>query len=255
MDRYRNKTTYDATTGEMRDEKRTLNMLEDFWMPRREGGKGTEITTLQGGQNLGNIEDVEYFQNKLYQAMNVPASRMRPDNSLNFGRQSEITRDEIKFSKFISRIRKKFTELFDDLLKTQLLLKNIMSEEDWNKIKEDIYYEFTQDVYFAEAKNAEIMRNRLDLLNAIQPHVGIYFSREYVYNNILHFDEEDIEKMQQEIDSDPKLQEMLAAQQGQGQDQSGQPLTQPTTQSPAPYDPNNPVVEDTINNVRLLRGN
>ena len=147
MDRYRNKTTYDATTGEMRDEKRTLNMLEDFWMPRREGGKGTEITTLQGGQNLGNIEDVEYFQNKLYQAMNVPASRMRPDNSLNFGRQSEITRDEIKFSKFISRIRKKFTELFDDLLKTQLLLKNIMSEEDWNKIKEDIYYEFTPVSY------------------------------------------------------------------------------------------------------------
>jgi hypothetical protein len=253
MDRYRNKTTYDATTGEMRDEKRTLNMLEDFWMPRREGGKGTEITTLQGGQNLGNIEDVEYFQNKLYQAMNVPASRMRPDNSLNFGRQSEITRDEIKFSKFISRIRKKFTELFDDLLKTQLLLKNIMSEEDWNKIKEDIYYEFTQDVYFAEAKNAEILRNRLDLLNAIQPHVGTYFSREYVYNNILHLDEEEIEQMQQEIDNDPKLQEMLAAQQAQpGQDQ---PLTQPTTQSPAPYDPNNPVVEDTINNVRLLRGN
>jgi hypothetical protein len=252
MDRYRNKTTYDATTGEMRDEKRTLNMLEDFWMPRREGGKGTEITTLQGGQNLGNIEDVEYFQNKLYQAMNVPASRMRPDNSLNFGRQSEITRDEIKFSKFISRIRKKFTELFDDLLKTQLLLKNIMSEEDWNKIKEDIYYEFTQDVYFAEAKNAEILRNRLDLLNAIQPHVGTYFSREYVYNNILHLDEEEIEQMQQEIDSDPKLQEMLAAQQTQpGQDQ---PLTQTTTQTPAPYDPNNPVVEDTINNVRLLRG-
>lgn len=252
MDRYRNKTTYDATTGEMRDEKRTLNMLEDFWMPRREGGKGTEITTLQGGQTLGQIEDVEYFQNKLYQAMNVPASRMRSDNSLNFGRQSEITRDEIKFSKFISRIRKKFTELFDDLLKTQLLLKNIMSEEDWNKIKEDIYYEFTQDVYFAEAKQAEIMRNRLDLLNAIQPHVGTYFSREYVYNNILHFDEEDIEKMQQEIDNDPKLQEMLAAQQAQpGQDQ---PLTQPT-QTPEPYDPNNPVVEDTINNVRLLRGN
>jgi hypothetical protein len=252
MDRYRNKTTYDATTGEMRDEKRTLNMLEDFWMPRREGGKGTEITTLQGGQNLGNIEDVEYFQNKLYQAMNVPASRMRPDNSLNFGRQSEITRDEIKFSKFISRIRKKFTELFDDLLKTQLLLKNIMSEEDWNKIKEDIYYEFTQDVYFAEAKQAEILRNRLDLLNAIQPHVGTYFSREYVYNNILHLDEEEREKMQQEIDNDPKLQEMLAAQQTQpGQDQ---PLTQPTTQTPAPYDPNNPVVEDTINNVRLLRG-
>lgn len=252
MDRYRNKITYDAGTGEIRDEKKTLNMLEDFWMPRREGGKGTEITTLQGGQTLGQIEDVEYFQNKLYQALNVPASRMRPDNSLNFGRQSEITRDEIKFSKFISRVRKKFTELFDDLLKTQLLLKNIMSEEDWKKIKEDIYYDFTQDVYFAEAKQAEIMRNRLDLLNAIQPHVGIYFSREYVYNNVLHLDEEEREKMQQEIDNDPKLQEMMAAQQAQPGE--NQPLTQPTSQTPAPYDPNNPVVEDTINNVRLLRG-
>jgi len=255
MDRYRNKTTYDATTGEMRDEKRTLNMLEDFWMPRREGGKGTEITTLQGGQNLGNIEDVEYFQNKLYQALNVPVGRMRPDNNMNFGRQSEITRDEIKFSKFISRLRKKFTEIFDDLLKTQLLLKNIMSEEDWNRIREDIYYQFSQDVYFAEAKESEILRNRIELLNAIQPYVGSYFSREYVFNNVLRLNEEEIEKMQQEIDADPKLQQMLQDQ--QGQDQQGQSLTQPGApqgSAPTPYDPNNPVVEDTINNVRVLRG-
>jgi hypothetical protein len=254
MDRYRNKVTYDATTGEMRDEKKTLNMLEDFWMPRREGGKGTEITTLDGGQNLGNIEDIEYFQNKLYQALNVPASRMKPDNTMGFGRQSEITRDELKFSKFISRVRRKFTELFDDLLKTQLLLKNIMSEDDWKKIKEDIYYEFTQDVYFAEAKEAEIQRNRIDLLNQINPFVGTYFSREYVYDRILHLTEEEWDEMQEQIKADTELQQQMAAQQGQGPD--GQPQDQqPSGDQPAPYNPDNPVVEtSTINNVRILKG-
>ena len=252
MDRYRNKVTYDATTGEMRDEKKTLNMLEDFWMPRREGGKGTEITTLDGGQNLGNIEDIEYFQNKLYQALNVPASRMKPDNTMGFGRQSEITRDELKFSKFISRVRRKFTELFDDLLKTQLLLKNIMSEEDWNKIKEDIYYEFTQDVYFAEAKEAEIQRNRIDLLNQINPFVGTYFSREYVYDRILHLTEEEWDEMQEQIKADTDLQQQMAAQQGP----DGQPQDQqPSGDQPAPYNPDNPVVESaTINNVRIFKG-
>ena len=254
MDRYRNKVTYDATTGEMRDEKKTLNMLEDFWMPRREGGKGTEITTLDGGQNLGNIEDIEYFQNKLYQALDVPASRMRPDTTMGFGRQSEITRDELKFSKFISRVRRKFTELFDDLLKTQLLLKNIMSEEDWNKIKEDIYYEFTQDVYFAETKNAEIMRNRIDLLNSINPFVGTYFSREYVYDRVLHLTEEEWDEMQDQIKADTELQQQMAAQPGQGPD--GQPQDQPPTgDQPAAYNPDNPVVETaTINNVRVFKG-
>jgi hypothetical protein len=252
MDRYRNKVTYDATTGEMRDEKKTLNMLEDFWMPRREGGKGTEITTLDGGQNLGNIEDIEYFQNKLYQALNVPASRMRPDNTMGFGRQSEITRDELKFSKFISRVRRKFTELFDDLLKTQLLLKNIMSEDDWKKIKEDIYYEFTQDVYFAEAKNAEIQRNRIDLLNQINPFVGTYFSREYVYDKILQLSEEEWDEMQEQIKADTELQQKLTTQQGL----DGQPQDQqPSGDQPAPYNPDNPVVEtSTINNVRILKG-
>ena len=171
MDKYRNKITYDASTGEVRDEKRTLSMLEDFWMPRREGGKGTEITTLDGGANLGEINDVNYFQNKLYQSLNVPLSRLKPDTGMNFGRQAEISRDELKFSKFVSRLRKKFGELFDDLLRTQLLLKGVMSEQDWDLIKEDIYYDFTKDAYMAEAKEAEIMRNRIDLLNQVVPYV------------------------------------------------------------------------------------
>ncbi len=259
MDRYRNKITYDAGTGEIRDEKRTLNMLEDFWMPRREGGKGTEITTLEGGQNLGQIDDINYFQNKLYQALNVPVSRMRPDSGMNFGRQSEITRDEIKFSKFVSRLRKKFSELFDDLLKTQLLLKGVMREEDWNQIKEDIYYEFTQDPYYAEAKQAEMLRNRIDLLNAMQPFVGSYFSREFIYNNVLHLTEEEIEKMRKEIENDQELQQNMQMQ-GPGSEQAAAMSRelqggQSQAQQPAAYDPNNPQVESvSINNVRLFKG-
>ena len=251
MNQYRNKVTYDATTGEVRDEKKTLSMLEDFWMPRREGGKGTEITTLDGGQNLGEINDINYFQNKLYQALNVPVSRMKPEDGMNFGRQSEITRDELKFSKFISRLRMKFGELFDDLLKTQVMLKGIMSEQDWNNIKEDIYYDFTEDVYLSEAKDAEVLRNRIDLLNQIQPYVGTYFSREFVYNDVLHLTEEEVNKMQKDIDNDTDLQQQLAAQQSQGAGPQnsagggapalGAPLM--GTQ-PAPYNPSNPVVED-----------
>lgn len=256
MDRYRNKVTYDASTGEIRDEKKTMSMLEDFWMPRREGGKGTEITTLEGGQNLGEINDINYFQNKLYQALNVPLSRMKPETGMNFGRQAEITRDELKFSKFISRLRKKFSELFDDLLKTQLVLKGVMSADDWDAIKEDIYYEYTQDGYTAEAKESEILRNRLDLLNTIAPHVGTYFSREFVYDKILHLSEEEWAEMQDDIANDTQLQQQLAAQQEQ---QQGQPPQGPVdnSQQPAPYDPNNPVIEkmdlSAINNIMELR--
>lgn len=258
MNQYRNKTTYDATTGEIRDEKKTLSMLEDFWMPRREGGKGTEITTLEGGQNLGQIDDINYFQNKLYGALNVPLSRMKPDQGMNFGRQAEITRDELKFSKFISRLRKKFSELFDDLLKTQLVLKGIMSAQDWDKIKEDVYYNFTQDAYVAEAKESEILRNRLDLLNTINPFVGTYFSREYVYDKILRLTEEEWDDMQTDIANDTDLQQQLQAQQ---QAAMGQPpqgpadnSQQPQQDGPAPYDPNNPMVENTaINNIMELR--
>jgi hypothetical protein len=257
MNQYRNKVTYDAATGEVRDEKKAMSMLEDFWMPRREGGKGTEITTLDGGQNLGEIQDINYFQNKLYQALNVPLSRMKPETGMGFGRQAEITRDELKFSKFISRLRKKFTELFDDLLKTQLVLKGVMSAEDWDKIKEDIYYEFTQDSYTAEAKANEIMRNRLDLLNTINPFVGSYFSREFVYDKILQMTEDEVADMQADIEADTDLQQMMAAQQ-QGQEQPAQgtaPQGQNTDQ-PAAYNPDNPMIEmvlPAINNIMELR--
>lgn len=241
MNQYRNKVTYDASTGEVRDEKKTLSMLEDFWMPRREGGKGTEITTLDGGQNLGNIEDVNYFQNKLYQALNVPLSRLKPESTGLFGRQTEISRDELKFSKFVSRLRMKFGELFDDLLKTQLLLKGVMSEQDWDAIKEEIYYDYTQDSYLSEAKQAEIMRNRIDLLNLIQPHVGTYFSREFVYSDVLHMDEEEIAEIKKDIDNDADLQQQMAMQQP-----AGAPGGTPASITPAqakPYNPSNPQVE------------
>lgn len=241
MNQYRNKVTYDASTGEVRDEKKTLSMLEDFWMPRREGGKGTEITTLDGGQNLGNIEDVNYFQNKLYQALNVPLSRLKPESTGLFGRQTEISRDELKFSKFVSRLRMKFGELFDDLLKTQLLLKGVMSEQDWDAIKEEIYYDYTQDSYLSEAKQAEIMRNRIDLLNLIQPHVGTYFSREFVYSDVLHMDEEEIDQLKKDIDNDADLQQQMAMQQP-----AGAPGGTPASITPAqakPYNPSNPQVE------------
>jgi hypothetical protein len=254
MNQYRNKVTYDASTGEIRDEKKTMSMLEDFWMPRREGGKGTEITTLDGGQNLGEIQDINYFQNKLYQALNVPLSRMKPETGMNFGRQAEITRDELKFSKFISRLRKKFSELFDDLLKTQLVLKGIMKADEWDRIKENIYYEFTQDSYIAEAKESEILRNRLDLLNTINNYVGTYFSREYVFDKILHMTDEEVEDMKADIANDTELQQQLAAQ--QQQEQPGQALQGPAPQQPAPYNPDNPVIEmvpAAINNIMELR--
>lgn len=251
MNQYRNKVAYDASTGEIRDEKKTMSMLEDFWMPRREGGRGTEITTLDGGQNLGQIEDINYFQNKLYQSLNVPLSRMKPDQGMNFGRQAEITRDELKFSKFISRLRKKFGDLFDDLLKTQLLLKGVMSEQDWEEFKEDIYYDFTQDGYVAEAKQAEIWRNRVDLLNQIQPYVGMYFSREFVYSDVLHMDDEDIEQMKKDIEADTDLQQMMQAQQNPEQPQGPADLGNPQMNGPQPYNPNNPVVEGI--NIRLLK--
>lgn len=263
MNQYRNKVTYDATTGEIRDEKKTMSMLEDFWMPRREGGKGTEITTLDGGQNLGEINDINYFQNKLYQSLNVPISRMRSDAGMNFGRQAEITRDELKFSKFVSRLRKKFGELFDDLLKTQLILKGIMREEDWDKIKEDIYYDYTQDTYMAEAKQAEIQRNRIDLLNAVNPYVGMYFSREFVYSDILHLTEEERVKMQKEIQNDTELQQQLQMQQ-QGAQGPGSTQAAALTnsvggsvgggddiQGPTPYNPSNPQVEH-IDRLRIF---
>ena len=208
MSRYRNKLVYNADTGEIRDDRKFMSMLEDFWLPRREGGRGTEITTLPGGQNLGELEDVKYFQKKLYRALNVPESRLESDSTFNLGRAAEITRDEIKFQKFVTRLRKKFSSLFHDLLKTQLVLKGICSIEDWEDMSEHIQYDFIADNYFAELKEKEMLTERLNLVTAMDPYAGRYFSLEYIRRQILrHTDaemEEIDEQMEQEI-ADGKL--------------------------------------------------
>jgi len=199
MARYRNKLVYDASTGEIRDDRNYMSMLEDFWLPTREGGRGTDITTLAGGQNLGEIGDIEYFQKKLYRSLNVPVSRLEPGQGFNLGRASEISRDELKFTKFVQRLRKKFTELFNDLLKTQLILKKVISEEDWMDIQSNLQYDFLQDGHFAELKQTEMMRERLAMCQEIHQYVGKYFSIEYVRKNILKQSETDIADMDKQI--------------------------------------------------------
>jgi hypothetical protein len=203
MARYRNKIVYDSNTGEIRDDRKMMTMLEDFWLPRREGGKGTEITTLPGGESLGQIEDINYFQTKLYQALNVPISRLQPQTGISFGRATEITRDELKFAKFVGRLRKRFNEMFQDLLRTQLILKGVITDKDWNQIKEGIQYRYAQDQYFEEMKNAENLRNRVDLLTAIQPFVGAYYSQEYVMKNILRMSDKEMQQMKAQIENEP----------------------------------------------------
>ena len=199
MQKYKNKLVYDASTGEIRDDRRYQTMLEDFWLPRREGGKGTEITTLPGGQNLGEIEDVLYFQKKMYKSLNVPISRLESNDGFSLGRASEITRDELKFNKFIQRLRLRFSHLFDKLLETQLLLKGICTKQEWQQLKEDISYDYVSDVYFTELKEVEIMKERLAILADLDPFVGKYFSVNYVRTNILRQSEDDIEKMDEEM--------------------------------------------------------
>ena len=199
MARYRNKLVYDASTGEIRDDRNYMSMLEDFWLPSREGGRGTEITTLPGGQNLGEIADIEYFQKKLYRSLNVPVSRLESSQGFNLGRASEITRDELKFTKFVQRLRKKFTELFNDLLKTQLILKKVISEEDWHTISHNLQYDFLQDGHFAELKQSEMMRERIQLVNEMRDMVGKYFSVEYLRKNVLKQSESEIQEMNKQI--------------------------------------------------------
>jgi hypothetical protein len=217
MSRYRNKIVYDSSTGEVRDDRKFMSMLEDFWLPRREGSRGTEISTLPGGENLGEIDDILYFQKKMYQALNVPLSRLEQQSGLTFGRQAEVTRDELKFAKFINRLRNKFADLFRDLLKTQLILKGIIVEADWDDIKEKIRFNFAQDQYFEEIKDAENLRNRMDLLQAIQPYVGLYYSQAFVKRNILRLTNDEIENIEKEIGEEPpnpmmELQQMQAMQ-------------------------------------------
>tara|TARA_Y100001937_G_scaffold126700_1_gene196665 strand:+ start:2380 stop:3918 length:1539 start_codon:yes stop_codon:yes gene_type:complete len=202
MNRYRNKLVYDASTGEIRDDRSYMSMLEDFWLPRREGGRGTEITTLPGGSNLGEIDDIKYFQNKLYRALNVPVSRMEAETNFSLGRSNEITRDEVKFTKFIQRLRKKFTPLFTDVLKTQLILKGVITLEDWSNMKEHIQYDFMQDGHYAELKRAEILKEQLDSLQTIESYVGTFFSKRWVQKNVLRMTDLEIEDMQKEIEKE-----------------------------------------------------
>jgi hypothetical protein len=192
MMRYRNKLVYDASTGEIRDDKKFMSMLEDFWLPRREGGRGTEITTLPGGQNLGELTDVEYFKKKLYRSLNVPPSRMDGEGGFNLGRSSEILRDELKFTKFVGRLRKRFSSMFGDMLKTQLILKNIITPEDWKEMSEHIQFDFLYDNHFSELKEAELMTERLNMAATAEPYVGKYFSQDYIRRKILRQTDEEI---------------------------------------------------------------
>ena len=202
MARYRNKLVYDASTGEIRDDRNHMSMLEDFWLPRREGGRGTEISTLPGGQNLGEIADIEYFQKKLYRSLNVPISRLESGQGFNMGRAAEISRDELKFTKFVGRLRKKFTTLFSDLLKTQLILKGIIAPEEWDSIGQRIFYSFLQDGFFAELKNSEIMRERVGLARELEGYVGKYYSNEYIRKNVLKQNEQEIKEIDKQIQSE-----------------------------------------------------
>jgi hypothetical protein len=204
MIKYKNKMVYDASTGELRDDRKHMSMLEDFWLPRREGGKGTEITTLPAGQNLGELEDVKYFRQKLMQSLNVPISRLEPQQGgmIGLGRVSEVTRDEVKFTKFIVRLRNKFSQIFDNALAIQLSLKGICSREEWDHFKEDVYYDYKKDNNFTEMRDAEILRERLSVLQTVDPYLGRYYSTQWVKKKILQMNDEEIEQMQKEMDEE-----------------------------------------------------
>ena len=204
MMRYRNKLVYDSNTGEIRDDKKHMSMLEDFWLPRREGGRGTEITTLPGGQNLGEITDINYFQKKLYRSLNVPETRIQGEGGFSLGRSSEILRDEIKFSKFVGRMRKRFSHMFQDLLKTQLILKNVITPEDWEIMSDHIQYDFLYDNHFAELKEAELTTERVNLATLVEPYVGKYYSNDYVRRQILRQTDEEIIEQDKLIEKEIK---------------------------------------------------
>jgi hypothetical protein len=233
MAKYRNKLVYDSSTGEIKDDRKHLSMLEDFWLPRREGGKGTEITTLPGGMNLGELEDVKYFEKKLYKALGVPMSRLEQSQGFSLGRSTEITRDELKFTKFVNRLRNKFSTLFDDLLKLQLVLKKICTEEEWKEFKENIWYDYKKDNNFTELKEAELLQNRITTLQLVDPYVGRYYSMAWVRKNVLQMDDDEIEEIMQQIEEE-KAANTPVDEQGNPlpTDEMGNPL------SPAPPQPN-----------------
>jgi len=204
MNRYRNKLVYNASTGEIKDDRQQMSMLEDFWLPRREGGRGTEITTLPGGSNLGEIDDILYFQKKLYRSLNIPISRLETESGFNMGRGAEITRDEVKFTKFVQKLRRKFNSLFNNILKTQLILKGVVAEEDWLSIKDNLSYMYMKDGHYAEMRDMDLLRDRLEVLNTIEPFIGQYFSKKYVQKQVFRMSDDEIESMQKEMDSEPE---------------------------------------------------
>jgi hypothetical protein len=238
MVKYKNKLVYDANTGEVRDDRKFLSMMEDFWLPRREGGKGTEITTLPGGQNLGELEDVKYFEKKLYKALNVPVSRLNPETSgFSLGRTNEITRDELKFAKFVDRLRNRFTDLFEQALRVQCVLKGICTNEEYDDFKNFIHYDFIKDNNFSELKDAELMTNRLQLLASVDPYTGRYFSQSWIQRNVLRLNDDEISVMQKEIDKEKE--EGLGLPVGVTND-----IAQQQMLSQVPAQPMNPVDQD-----------
>jgi hypothetical protein len=241
MTKFKNKVVYDSSTGEIRDDRKFITMLEDFWLPRRDGGRGTEITTLPAGQNLGEIEDIVYFQNLLYRSLNVPISRLQSESAFNLGRATEISRDEVKFSKFITRLRSKFSELFTKLLEKQLILKGICTVEEWNDWKNDIQYKYALDNYFEELKSIEITRDRITLLRDIDDYVGKYYSHEYIRKYILQQSEEDIKELDKQMkkeESDPRYQEVeMDSGETVGKDYSSPATAEPEPADPEPADP------------------
>jgi hypothetical protein len=230
MVKYRNKLVYDSSTGEIKDDRKHLAMLEDFWLPRREGSKGTEISTLPGGQNLGQMEDVQYFKQNLYKALGIPISRLEQQSGFSLGRTTEVTRDELRFTKFIQRLRNKFASLFDDLMRVQLVLKGICSEEEWKEFREEIWYDFKKDNNFTELKEAELLTNRFTLLQMVDPFVGRYVSMNWARKSILHFTDEEIEEMDKEITEELEANASMMPQ----TDAMGNPIQQPTPPPGAP---------------------
>ena len=251
MIKYRNKMVYDANTGELRDDRKHMSMLEDFWLPRREGGKGTEITTLPAGQNLGQIEDVDYFRKKLLQSLNVPYSRMDQTGGGGFaamGRSTEITRDELKFAKFIVRLRNKFSQLFDSALKTQLVLKGICTQEEWEQFKEDIYYDFKKDNNFTELREAELLRERVQTLTMLEPFVGKYYSQTWIKKNVLGQTDEEIQKMDKEMDKDGSTEQFEQMQQQQNGGMVPQPPMDNTVENDTQQESPTPDLDSEVEN-------
>jgi hypothetical protein len=253
MTKFRNKLTYDSVTGEIRDDRRQLSMLEDFWMPRRGEGKSTEITTLPGGQNLGQMEDVMYFEKKLYKSLNVPVSRLDQQQGFSLGRSNEVTRDELKFDKFIDKLRARFSILFDELMSRQLALKGVCTLDEWQQFKQFIHYDFIKDNNFVELKEAELVQNRVNTLNTIQPYIGQYFSKQWVLKNILYLDDDEIETMQEQMEKEAK--EEAEQQSAMQQDQGDQPDVNGNSQGSA--NTSGPQQSDDINKkvAQLIKGN